>query len=235
MDLPTARGNAVLDGLDDDDLTMLAASLRPVSLTRSTALYEAAEPVRTVYFPLKGVVSVVTEMQSGEVVEVATIGREGMVGISVFLGPDAPTERALVQVSGHGLAMDADDFRREAAVLDGPLSTVLRGYTQSLFTQLARNGACNHVHPVRQRAARWLLMTADRMNDPTFDLTQEFLAQMLAVRRATVSEVAQALAEDGCIHYTRGAITVLDRDRLRAHACECYDVIHRSTTWPALR
>lgn len=232
ISLPAARGNAILDGLGDEDLTVLAAHLRPVLLDRPTVLYEAGRPIADVYFPIEGVVSVVTEMQTGEVVEVATIGCEGMVGIAVFLGPDTPTERALVQVSGHGLRMGAEEFRRQAAVVDGPLSAVLRRYTQSLFTQLARNGACNHVHPVRQRAARWLLMSADRMDRPTFDLTQEFLAQMLSVRRATVSEVAQALAEDGCIQYTRGTITILDPARLRAQACECYEVIRASTRWP---
>jgi CRP-like cAMP-binding protein len=98
-----------------------------------------------------------------------------------------------------------------------------------LFTQLARNAACNGAHPVRQRAARWLLMTADRMDEPTFDLTQEFFAQMLGVRRATVSEIAQTLADEGCIKYTRGSITIVDRNALHAQACTCYDVITQAT------
>lgn len=204
VDLRTARRNAVLGALGPDDLTALAAHLRAVPLERGTVLYEADEPVPAVYFPLEGVVSVVARMRTGEAVEVATIGCEGVVGIAVFLGPNPPTERALVQVTGHGLVMTADDFRQAATDLDGPLHAVLRRYVQSLFTQLARNGACNHIHPVRQRAARWLLMTADRMGRPSFDLTQEFLSQMLAVRRATVSEVAQELAEAGCISYTAG-------------------------------
>ncbi len=234
-DLPvplSPRGNAVLDGLVDQDLGELVPYLRPVPLTLGEVLYRHGEPVPAVYFPVEGVVSVLAEMQTGEVVEVATIGREGMVGLAVFLGPDAPTERARVQVSGHALRMEADDFRRVSAVVDGPLHVLLRQYTQSMFTQLARNGACNRVHPVRQRAARWLLMTADRMDSPAFDLTQDFLAQMLSVRRSTVSEVAQSMAQDGCIRYSRGTITIVDRERLHAQACNCYDVIRRSTRWP---
>ncbi len=113
--------------------------------------------------------------------------------------------------------------------LDGPLQNVMRRYTHVMFTQLARNAACNSVHPVRQRAARWLLMTADGMDNDTFDLTKEFLAQMLAVRRPTVNEVAQALAQDGSITYTRGVVTILDRDRLRTTACDCYDVLVDAT------
>ena len=223
----------MLDCLVDQDLGDLAPYLHPVALSVGDLLYRQGQPVPAVYFPLEGVVSVLAPMATGEVVEVATIGREGMVGLPVFLGSDAPTERARVQVSGEALRMDSDDFRRVTALVDGPLHLALRQYTQSMFTQLARNAACNRVHPVRQRAARWLLMTADRMGRPAFDLKQEFLAQMLAVRRATVSEVAQSLAEDGCIRYSRGAITIVDRERLHAQACECYDAIRVATRWPA--
>ena len=106
---------------------------------------------------------------------------------------------------------------------------MLRRSAQALFTQLARNAACNRVHTVRRRAARWLLMTADRMNSPSFELTQHFLAQMIAVRRTSVSEVAQSLAEDGCLTYTRGSITIIDRPRPQANACSCYEAICRAT------
>jgi CRP-like cAMP-binding protein len=228
--MATARRNAVLRGLADDDLGKLLPALHERRLSPGQVLYKAGQPVDAVQFPTVGVVSIVAEVNPGEMVEAATVGREGMVGISVFLGAGAPTEHAVVQVPGHALTMSAEDFRHHVAIVDGPLQTMLRRYTQALFTQLARNAACNRVHPVRQRAARWLLMTADRMDAPRFELTQEFLAQMLAVRRASVSEVAQALAEDGCITYTRGVITILDRQRLQANACDCYDVIRRTTS-----
>jgi CRP-like cAMP-binding protein len=225
----TARRNAVLAGLDDDAFARLLPDLHEVPLTLGAVLHEAGEPVRTVYFPLVGVISVIADLGGGQVVEAATIGPEGMVGISVVLGAATPTERSLVQVSGEALSMRAEDLAGHLADVDGPLPSRLARSAQAMFTQLARNAACNRVHTVRQRAARWLLMTADRMDGPSFALTQHFLAQMLSVRRTSVSEVARSLAEDGCITYTRGSITITDRSRLRSHACDCYDVIRRAT------
>jgi CRP-like cAMP-binding protein len=140
-----------------------------------------------------------------------------------------PAERSLVQVPGQALGMDAEVFREHVADVDGPLTAMLRRSAQALFTQVSRNAACNRVHSARRRAARWLLATEDRMDAPRFELTQHFLAQMLSVRRTSVSEIAQSLAEDGCITYTRGVITITDRPRLLAHACNCYEVIRRAT------
>ncbi len=119
--------------------------------------------------------------------------------------------------------MSAEDLRKHIVDVDSPLTAMLRRFAEALFSQVSRNAACNRVHIARQRAARWLLTTADRMQSPSFELTQHFLAQMLAVRRTAVSEVAQSLAEDGCLTYTRGRITITDRTRLQAHACGCYE------------
>jgi len=224
----TARRNALLAGLTDDQLAILLPDLEHVPLPLGQVLHEPGRPVVAVFFPLTGVVSIVAELDGDEVVEAATVGREGMAGLSVFLGAAAPTERALVQVAGAALSMPTARFSLAVAAVDGPLTLRLRRYTQAMFTQLARNAACNRVHPVAQRAARWLLSTGDRMGSPSFELTQEFLGQMLAVRRQSVSDAARALAEDGCISYTRGAVTILDRARLHAHACDCYDVIRRA-------
>jgi CRP-like cAMP-binding protein len=225
----TARRNAVLAGLGEDALAPLLPNLHQTPLPLGTVLHEAGEPIGVVYFPLVGVVSVVADLGDDQVVETATIGSEGMVGISVFLGADAPTERSLVQVPGQALTMSAGDLTGHLADVHGPLTARLARFAQAMFTQLARNAACNRVHTVRRRAGRWLLMTADRMDSPSFDLTQDFLAQMLAVRRTSVNEVAQSLAEDGCITYTRGAITITDRPQLQSHACHCYQVIRRAT------
>ncbi len=225
----TARGNTVLAGLDEPALAPLLADLDETPLPAGQVLHEPGQPIRTVYFPLLGVVSVLADLGEDQVVEAATIGREGMVGISLYLGADAPTERALVQVPGRALSMSAENLREHLADVDGPLTAMLRRSAQALFTQVARNAACNRVHIVRQRAARWLLTTADRMDSPSFELTQHFLAQMLAVRRTSVSEVAQSLAEDGCLTYTRGLITISDRPRLQSHACNCYEAIRRAT------
>jgi CRP-like cAMP-binding protein len=225
----TARRNTVLAGLDERALASLLPDLGETPLPSGLVLHEPGQAIRDVYFPLVGVVSIVADLGDDQVVETATVGREGMVGVSVYLGSDAPTERALVQVPGRALTMTAEDFREHIADVDGPLTAMLRRSAQALFTQVSRNAACNRVHTVRQRAARWLLMTADRMDSPSFELTQHFLAQMLAVRRTSVSEVAQSLAEDGCLTYIRGLITISDRPRLQANACDCYAVIRRAT------
>ena len=229
IDPTTARRNAVLGGLEEQCLAALLPDLHEVHLPLGRVLHELGEPIEAVYFPLLGVVSVLADLDADQVVETATVGSEGMVGISVFLGADIPTERSLVQVAGRALTMGVEDLRRHLADDDGSLAARLARSAQAMFTQLARNAACNRVHTARQRAARWLLMTADRMDSTSFDLTQHFLAQMLAVRRTSVSEVAQALAEDGCITYTRGAITITDRPRLQTHACNCYEAIRRAT------
>jgi CRP-like cAMP-binding protein len=137
----------------------------------------------------------------------------GVVSVVADVGDDQIVETATIGQEG----------------MVGPLTAMLRRSAEALFTQVSRNAACNRVHTARPRAARWLLMSADRMDSPRFQLTQHFLAQMLAVRRASVSEVAQSLAEDGCITYSRGLITITDRPRLQAHACNCYDAIRRAT------
>ena len=229
IDSSTARRNTVLAGLGEGPLAPLLPDLSEVPLPLGQVLHEPGEPIHAVYFPLVGVASVVADLGADQVVEAATIGREGVVGIAVFLGTGVPTERSLVQVPGRALTMTAEDLREHIADVDGPLTAMLRRSAQALFTQVARNAACNRVHTVRQLAARWLLATADRMDSPSFELTQHFLAQMLAVRRTSVSEVAQSLADDDCITYSRGTITITDRTRLQAHACNCYETIRRAT------
>ncbi|MFI5806818.1 Crp/Fnr family transcriptional regulator [Streptomyces sp. NPDC051561] len=216
--------NRLLAALSKSGREELLPHLELIELTAGELLYRPGERIETVYFPLIGVISIVTDLE-GPTVEVATVGDEGMVGLPVFLGVATSSERTLCQVSGRALRMDADQFRHEVAVLDGPLQQVLQRFTQAMFTQLARNAGCIRGHRTHERCARWLLMTADRMHSDRFDLTQKFLGQMLAVRRSSVSEVAGALAADGCIQYSRGTITILDRDRLEAHACSCYRVI----------
>jgi len=229
VDLAAARHNTLLNGLADADLAELLAEATKTELVLGEVLYEAGRPVPAVHFPLSGVVSIVANHGSGEPVEAATVGHEGMSGISLFLGAGAPTEQATVQVRGHALTISADAFQRASAAIDGPLYAIMQRYAYTLFAQLARNAACNRVHTVRQRAARWLLATADRMRSPTFELTQHFLAQMLSAQRATVSKTAGSLATDGCISYVRGTITILDRPKLQAHSCTCYQVIREVT------
>lgn len=228
-DATIARRNAVLAGLDDATLEQLSAHLEEVKLPRGQVLYDRGSPIGHVHFITSGMVSLVHEFSGGEIVEIASVGREGVSGISVFLAATGPAERAMVQISGTALRMSASSFLVQLDIIGQPLREMLGRYTQAMITQLGRNAACNRVHRLHQRAARWLMMCADRADGPSFDLTQEFLAQMLAVRRASVSEIAQVLADEGSISYTRGTITILDREKLHDNACECYDIITQTT------
>lgn len=221
-----ARRNRLLAALPEADLSALLEGAALVDLERRNLLHEQDEPIREVYFPLDAVVSLLVGVEGSEHgVECATVGQEGIVGLPVFLGAASLNMRAVVQVSGQGIRLSAERLRRLLVESDGPLQILLQRYTQTIITALAQNVACDRMHPVRPRAARWLLTTADRVGRESFDLTQDFLAQMLGVRRATVTEAAGALAEAGAISYRRGEITVTDRAKLEAEACSCYAAV----------
>jgi CRP-like cAMP-binding protein len=173
---------------------------------------------------LVGVASMVAEMDDGDLVEVATVGNEGMVGIALFLGSVTSAMRAFQQIPGTALRMAARDFTREVNG-GGPLTMLLRRYTQALFTQIAQSTGCNRLHPIEERCARWLLQTHDRVRSDEFPLTHEFLAQMLGVRRATVTVAMGALQRAGFVEYRHGVVRVLDRQSLERSSCECYRII----------
>lgn len=160
-------------------------------------------------------------MQNGATVEVATVGNEGMVGLPVFLETDRIPIQGFVQVPGDAMRMRADVFR-EKVTPGSPLYKLLQRYTQALFNQVAQSAACNNLHSIEERFCRWLLMTRDRVDSDQFLLTQEFLSQMLGVRRASVSVVAAIIQKAGLIQYSRGKMTILDRQGLEDCACECY-------------
>jgi CRP-like cAMP-binding protein len=225
LSLETARSeNRILAALPEEESERILPLLEPVDLPTSRLLYEIGEPITHVYFVYRGVASLMTPMKDGPPIELATVGAEGMVGMPVFLCDDRMPSRAFMQVPGHGARMEADAFR--AFVRGSPvLNRVLLRYALALMTQMAQNAACNRTHSVEERCARWLLMTQDRVRSPTFELTQEFLAQMLGVRRPTVSIAAGILAQAGLISYVRGRITILDRSELEAACCECYRII----------
>jgi CRP-like cAMP-binding protein len=224
------RRNRILSGLPEDVYGICRQLLEPVDLEHRQSIYEADRPIERVYFPLTAVVSLITPMADGSEIEAAIVGNEGVVGLPVFLGASSIPMTAFAQVPGRALRMDADAFRELLADTDGPLSILLQRYAQTMFTQLAQNVACNRLHSVEQRCARWLLMTADRVDAEQFPLTQEFLAHMLGVRRASVTEVAGRLAQSGCIRSGYGSVTVLDRHRLEQASCECYQVISSMIT-----
>jgi len=224
MKAPNSPVNRLLAALPSEELEVLRPNLEEVPLAFKQALYEANRPIECVYFLHRGVASIVTEMEDGTVIEVATVGPEGMVGLSVFLNASEIAGKAFAQVPGEASRMEAGAFRR-ALDRTPRLRELLSRYTMALLNQLAQNSACNRTHEVEQRLARWLLLTQDRVHAATFPMTQDFMAQMLGVSRPTVSNTASTLQKAGLISYVRGNITVLDRPRLEAATCECYHVI----------
>jgi CRP-like cAMP-binding protein len=218
--------NRLITALPSPDRKRLLEALQPVSLTIGQPLYEAREPIKFVYFPLSGVHSIVSSRTDGGIVEVATVGNEGMIGIPVFLGGTSTPDEAFCQVPGDVLRMRAAQFR-EQIQRSLALRAVMLRYTQAFIHQIAQHAACNRLHAVVERCARWLLMTHDRVAVHEFVLTQGSLAQMLGVRRATVTTAAGRLQHAGLIRYTRGRITIVDRKKLERASCDCYRVIRK--------
>ena len=216
--------NRLLSTLQKSLYKELAPDLEKVSLTLRQKLYEPDQPIEAVYFPVNGVVSMLAHMDNGELIEVATVGNEGMIGLPLFLGAEATPGVAFSQVPGDALRMSAKQFRK-AIANNGPFTKMLHRYTQALMVQISQGNACNRAHSIEERCARWLLLTHDRVGEDEFMLTQEFLSQMLGVRRATVNTVAAAFQKAGLIDYSRGRIRILDRKGLEAASCRCYAVI----------
>jgi CRP-like cAMP-binding protein len=224
MPQPEPATNQILKALPPDEMDRISSHLQAVELATRMDLYDKDNPVEFVYFLHCGVVSMTTSLNNGNMVEIATIGPEGMVGIPVFLGGDRMPSNAFVQVPGNGVRMSSDAFREIIGVCPS-LNRLLLRYTLALMNQIAQTAACNRTHPIEERCARWLLMTHDRVYAQEFTLTQEFLAQMLGVRRPSVSIAAGILARAGLISYVRGRITIVDREGLEAAACDCYRII----------
>jgi CRP-like cAMP-binding protein len=218
--------NRLLASLPGEEYERLQPYLEPISLDFRQNLYEPNVPIEFVYFPLGGVCSLLSQTSVGDLIEVATVGNEGMVGLPVFLGAKQIPGVAMVQIPGDALRMSAEDLHTQ--VIPGTaLYEVLHRYTQALFNLISQSALCNRVHSIEQRCCRWLLLTHDRVETDEFPLTQEFLSQMLGVRRAGVSEVAARLQNAGFISYRYGNITVLDRAGLEATSCECYELIRQ--------
>ena len=215
--------NRVLAALPAQDLKRLLPHLTPVSLQNKQVLYEAGGTISEVYFPRTGVVSWLALMKSGDSVEVATIGSEGVVGFRALLGDDRASGRAVVQVPGEALRISSTILRNEKRRVG--LMDVMHRYLNALLTQVALSVACNTLHPLEKRFCRWLLATQDRVHGDQFPLTHELMAQMLGVRRAGVTEAASKLQKAGLIKYVHGKITVLDRAKLEAASCECYHAV----------
>ncbi|HEX2102676.1 MAG TPA: Crp/Fnr family transcriptional regulator [Solirubrobacteraceae bacterium] len=226
-DVDTLAGNRLLAMIPDDERALVAPEFEPVLHDIRDQIYREGETIEFVYFPLSGVLSLVTQMSDGRAIEVATIGNEGMAGLPVFLQATLTSaHQAFAQVPGESLRMPAGRFNDfVAGPQDGGLHRAMHRYTQALMSMIARAVACNSLHSVEQRASRWLLMTHDRTEGDEFVLTQDFLSQMLGVTRASVNEVARELQDAGAIDYTRGRMTILDRAELESRSCECYGVV----------
>jgi CRP-like cAMP-binding protein len=222
--LAAPQGNRLLARLPPEEYERLLPRLQVVPLAFKHVLYEARSPIDFAYFPTRGVISALTVMEDGRAIEVATIGDEGMVGLPLLVGAKTTANRVIVQVPGEAMRM-AEDVLREEVGRDSPLRRSLVLYHTAFLAQVSQAVACNGLHSVHQRCCRWLLMTQDRAHSDVFPMTHEFLAEMLGVRRSTVSEVLEPFQKDGLIRYSRGKCTVLDREGLKAGSCECYRVI----------
>jgi len=226
-----ASGNRWLASLPVADLNLLIPHLSSVSFDRGQTLFDTGEDVGRVFFPTEGVVSMLTVLSDGQMVETAAIGREGLIGATCGPLNGAAVSRAVTQTPGAAMSIGADRF---SEALDGSeaLRAAVSRHTEALLAQVQQTAACNALHRLDSRLARWLLMLHDRSDGDSFRLTHESLSEMLGVRRATVSEVGAALEDKGLIRRGRGRIEVLDRDGLERAACECYRTI--SETMAAL-
>ena len=222
QDQTEAPGNRVLAALDQETRQRLLARAETVTLEFKQVLFRDGA-LGEIHFPLNSMVSLLTSMRDGSTVELATIGQEGMVGPPIFLGVPAPGLRqfAVVQVGGQALRIGADEFEREAAH-GTPLDRVVKRYVHSLMIQLGQQAACNGLHNVEERCSRWLLTAHDRVGLEELPITQEFLSQMLGVRRPSVTLAASALQRAGLIRYQRRNVAIVNREGLEKVACECY-------------
>lgn len=219
------RANRLFALLDDASLQALAGRVERVELTQRMVLYEEGQPMTHAWFPAIGVLSMLASAQAAQTrIEVATIGREGAAAIPLLLGGQRSLGNLFPQVTGWGWRMAADDFLQAVGALPA-FSRVMHRYAHALLMQIAQGTACNRAHDAEQRCARWLLQTHDRVDGDTFDLTQEFLAEMLGERRATVNQVASQLQQRGFISYTRGHIEIVNRAGLEDVSCRCYRLI----------
>ncbi len=218
------RHNHLLNALPPGEFDRLSPHLELIPMKLGDVLYEPGGRLRYVYFPTTSIVSLLYVLESGASAEIAIVGNEGILGISLFMGGETTTSRAVVQSAGHGYRLKAQLLKNEFGRF-GPMLHLLLRYTQALITQMAQTAVCNRHHSVDQQLCRWLLLSLDRLSSNELRMTQELIANMLGVRREGVTEAAGKLQDAGLIRYRRGEITVLDRPGVEARSCECYQVV----------
>lgn len=218
------RQNHLLDALLQTEYDRISSDLELVKLQLGEVLYESGELLQYVYFPVDSIISMLYVMEDGASAEIAVVGKEGILGISIFMGGETTPSRAVVQSAGHGYKLKAQLLKNEFNRA-GPVMRLLLRYTQALITQMSQTAVCNRHHSIEQQLCRWLLLSLDRLASDELSMTQELIANMLGVRREGVTEAAGKLQRAGLIDYRRGKIKVLNRPALEERACECYQVV----------
>ena len=219
------RLNQLLAALPEPDWQRWLPQLECVDMPLGQVLYESGSTLSHVYFPATCIVSLLYVMENGASAEIAVVGNEGIVGVSLFMGGESTPSRAVVQSAGHGYRLSSEAIKAEFN--RAPVLHLLLRYTQALITQMAQTAVCNRHHSLDQQLCRWLLLSLDRLQGSELVMTQELIANMLGVRREGVTEAALKLQEAALIRYARGRIFVLDRKRLEERTCECYAVVKK--------
>jgi CRP-like cAMP-binding protein len=220
--------NHILEGLPAAERARLFPHLTLLEMPLGMVLYESGDALRHIYFPTDSIVSLLYVMKDGASAEIAVVGNEGAIGVSLFMGGETTPSRAIVQSAGFAYRLTRHRLKQEFA-RHGELLHVLLRYTQSLITQMSQTAVCNRHHSLDQQLCRWLLLSLDRLSSNRLNMTQELIANMLGVRREGVTSAAGKLQDLGVIRYQRGQITVLDRPRLEQLSCECYAVVKKET------
>jgi CRP-like cAMP-binding protein len=224
LDCQRSVENELLSVLSDDEYQRLLPSFRFVTLTLGQVLHEPNGRLEFIYFPISAIISLVYTMRNGSTAEIGVVGNEGMLGIALVLGGNTMPNTAVTQVGGEAIQMSPRIIKEEFS-RSGSLRQAILQYIQVYITQISQTAVCNRLHPMEQRLCRWLLLCQDRAKRVEFRMTQDFIAQMLGSRRESVTIAAGRLHDAGLIEYARGHIRILDRARLRASVCECYDTV----------
>jgi CRP-like cAMP-binding protein len=222
--------NHILNALPDEEYNRLHRHLEPVQLTLGQVLHKPEEPITHVYFMNDAMCSILATTLNGQCAEVGVIGREGVVGVDVFMGVEAPLNEFIIQNADGALRIKTEVIKKEFKS-GGVLQDLLLRYIHAFMAQISQTALCNRLHPVEQRLARWLLMSHDRAKGGELTLTQDFLSLMLGVNRPTVSTSAAILQGGGFIKYSRGKITITDREGLEDFSCDCYEVVKKEYDW----
>jgi CRP-like cAMP-binding protein len=228
MSAPDPRSNHILGALPEEEAARLFPQLKLVELPLGMSVYESGDEQRFMYFPTDSIVSLLYVLENGASAEIAIVGNEGVIGVSLFMGGETTPSRAIVQSAGSAYRLGSRAIKEEFDRHGQMLHLLLR-YTQALITQMAQTAVCNRHHSVDQQLCRWLLLSIDRLSGTHLHMTQELISNMLGVRREGVTSAARKLQKLGVISYSRGSIEVLDRPKLETLACECYAVVKRET------